>query len=763
MHRSLSRRVFGCRLAVLVGIVTGWMATAHGASSSQVTLPAGKFPVSSGLVINLDASWVDGNGYRPIRLEVKPVIAPSKADRRIRVEVQANNIYGGAQKTYVRHIDIPEGSVGVTETLLVHQCDPFYSIEISCFEDGYQWEDLSYNGPLGPAVWGRTTEAVPTVLFIDRDVPGRSQRATAVRQMQTTGITGTPTYTLPDFRNLAAAIGVEVQTVTTAGSDAELLLRADSLSRLELLPHTELPNEWLAYSCFDLVFVSLEDLELLVDKYPDQARALREWNATGTVLVVYGVGSEFEKLERVEQLLTLPPLTTDGSQTKHRGWTAPAQKLFGEEFAKDRVEATRQLFQQNGMLVATTASPTTPPAQPAPPQTSRDEQIAAARFVTRPLGLGRVAAFASDNPFPGSPSQWNWLFHSIDGSSNTKRLNWTERHGMSLQRHNRDFWEWLIPGVGFPPVILFLVLITVFVLVIGPVNYLVLVHRRRLYLLLVTVPLGATLATLGLLAWAILTDGLGVKARVRSHVHIDQASGNAVSWSRQTYYSSIAPTRGMSFPTNAAVFPLEDRPPQPYERRSGRYRVEWDEQQHLVRGYLKSRTMGQFLVVQSGPTTAFLGIQEQAGGNPPKIDNRLGGTIRYLVIRDSTGQLFSGEEIAPEATAELRPVLPEEALDRWQGYYADNAPQVPPGFDFRSYEEALSYSRRNWWGYDSDVQLPPPRLETSILECANPTVDRDALLPPRSYHCVVSETPYVPLGIKPVEETSSFHVISGTW
>ena len=41
-------------------------------------------------------------------------------------------------------------------------------------------------------------------------------------------------------------------------------------------------------------------------------------------------------------------------------------------------------------------------------------------------------------------------------------------------RENNGYWNWMVRGVGAAPVGTFLLLITLFVVVIGPVNYLLL-------------------------------------------------------------------------------------------------------------------------------------------------------------------------------------------------------------------------------------------------------------------------------------------------
>ena len=126
--------------------------------------------------------------------------------------------------------------------------------------------------------------------------------------------------------------------------------------------------------------------------------------------------------------------------------------------------------------------------------------------------------------------------------------------------HLADPWIWvwtvggvlwglvfgLIPGVGSAPVNSFLVLISLFVVAIGPVNYFLLQRQRKLYLLLITVPLGAGVVTSALFIYALVSDGLGVRARARSLTRIDQTSGRTVSWSRQSYYAGLAPSAGMS-------------------------------------------------------------------------------------------------------------------------------------------------------------------------------------------------------------------------
>jgi hypothetical protein len=181
---------------------------------------------------------------------------------------------------------------------------------------------------------------------------------------------------------------------------------------------------------------------------------------------------------------------------------------------------------------------------------------------------------------------------------------WYQRHGMSLNRENPDYWNLIIPGVGRAPVGSYLVLITLFVIVIGPVNYFWLRKWKRLYLLLVTVPLGAALVTLALMNYALLTDGLGVRVRVRSYTHLDQRRMAGRFVVAAIVLCGLGPVARAAIPRDGGV--LSDRAVS--DGRSDAARrwppVVWDEGQHLTAGYVTSRATTQLLVVQSADSPA---------------------------------------------------------------------------------------------------------------------------------------------------------------
>jgi hypothetical protein len=319
--------------------------------------------------------------------------------------------------------------------------------------------------------------------------------------------------------------------------------------------------------------------------------------------------------------------------------------------------------------------------------------------------------------------------------------------------------------VGLAPVNSFLVLISLFVVVIGPLNYWFLVRQGRLYLLLLTVPAGAMVVTLSLVGYALVTDGLGVKSRVRSFTEIDQRRGRSVSWSRQSYYASMVPSRGLEFPETAAVYPIEVQPDQPNYYDS-KYLIDWEYGQTLAEGYLASRVTSQMMVVQARKTTAEVAVKENASG-APQTHNRLGVDIEFLVLRDSQGDFYMAENLDDGRTATLTPISWVDATDRFAAAFKAVRPKNPEGYDPRQHNEALNFGQNSYYWYYGNVDSgqPDPNVASSVLERSlRRLVSTDAnTLAPRSYAAIVPHSPEVPMGIDKTQQMESIHIIVGKW
>jgi hypothetical protein len=508
----------------------------------------------------------------------------------------------------------------------------------------------------------------------------------------------------------------------------------------------DLPTRWIDYSGLDLVYVELDELEPFVEQNPAQWRAIRQWLSAGGNLWVAKVGTQWEHIGRLEKLLDLP---ASGRGNDPPGWEHPDPK--------DRHDELHGLGRAYSNPAAT-------PATPATPGNVKRKGQETVRFRTRAVGLGQVMAFGHDDPLEDiqDSQSWNWIYNT----AGAERWSWYRRHGLSLHRENPDFWEFLIPGVGLAPVTEFQVLITLFVLAIGPLNYFLLRRWGKLNLIMITVPVSALAITATLLLYALVADGLSVRVRARSFTQIDQRRGEAVCWSRLSYYAGLRPSQGLSFPTDTAVYPIEH---EAHENRYGNSRerreIDWRQTQDLGNGWLNARTPTQLLTVSARPAKHRLVVAE-SNVSPPVVENLLGTQIQRLVLIDSQGQLFEGEDLAAGDKTTLKPSTAAKAGPQWVNAYNSHRPQRPPGMTSNHYS-LFGVSRRYssiYYGQQYDMDTATLRasvLERNLAEAAGST--NHMLNQPRSYIAIVERSPEMSFGLKSVQEEDSFHVIVGRW
>jgi hypothetical protein len=757
---------------IAIALVVGLATSARAGTGAAVTFPQPGTKIKSGLLMTIDFRGVDANGYRPVRVEFKTITgAPLTADRQIRVVLTPNSYNAQSTTQVTQVIELPEGSTVTAATIAIPQSALWYSAKVDAFEDGEKLTDLSSPGIGWPGTnYWDWTEARPTVLVIDSNVPDRLTRDSLVMNVKSRGADPNPTYTLPEVRILNNLFPDPNRSNTyfadQKNSDATLLSQIADLPRLEMLPPTEMPERWIELSQYDLTIISLADLKTLATKESTKLEALADWAAGGPLLLITGVGNDFAGLAEIERVLKLPKLPVpQGAQEDFRGWTPADNEHHRPNLRSDFEDFQASMRPANTPNWQRQVYPQPRFNRPGVnPYATNDDQLAAppqTPFVLRPNSLGVIVAIASDRPFPGKETDWIWVFNSVPRN----HWMWYQRNGFSLHRTNDDYWTFLIPGVGEAPVVSFLLLVSLFAVLIGPVNYMLLGRSQRLYLLLITVPAGAVIVTGSLFTYALLTDGLGVRLRARSFTDLDQTTGRAVSWSRQSYYASIAPSRGLTFPDDATVFRILHMPSTSPRTGEPEQFVRWDEDQHLTDGYIASRTASQFMVLRATQSAAKLTVREgAAAADPPNATNDLNTDIRLLVICDSRGAWWTTENLAGESSAKLSPTTPVAAADMLKKLYGADPPGFPRGYDPNLHNNALSLFIPNYSWYNVDGGSSLPVMASSLLELnlANSTEPARALVP-RTYLAVTKSSPVVPYGVPSVREESSLHIIRGRY
>jgi hypothetical protein len=713
----------------------------------------------------MDTSWVDSNGYRPVRIDVQSLAGPVKADRVLSVTFRAIQSYTVRTSVEVKQvIEIPAGGTSATATLAVPQLCDWGWIELNTFEDGLKVDQLSTPANSIGISWSGTSKgdaASPVMMLL-----GCADRLSA-GFLTVNNSSEIICVANPD----SAKDPVDPQILNAITIPPSAVVRHITLN--QQLP-AALPTKWIDYTGLDMTITSVEMLETLARRYPAQQGAICDWLHNGGTLVVYGVGANWEHVEQLDRLLGVSDAnqaeaTQSDTERKtpadadllKRGWIAPP----------NATDANASPL--NSLRNALQNAPT----------------IADAPFITRKCGLGLVTAIRSEDNFTGDNFNWTWLYQTIG----SQRWQWYQRWGVSLNQPNGDFYSFLIPGVGLAPVMQFQFLITLFVLAIGPLNYYLLRRWGKLNLTVLTVPLGALAVSGALLLYALIADGLSVRVRARSITQIDQRTGQAECWSRISYYAGLSPSGGLQFSENTAVIPLLAQPGA-MENESPRV-LNWARtdpsnsmaplSQKLTEGWLNTRTPTQFITARVRKTTARLEIKPAANGKPLSVTNHLGTPIQWLLVIDEDSKCHIAEKMAPDSAASLAPIASQDAacLQGWQPRLSENQPQslnlgggVHSLFGLARSAQSNQPSGQNNYGqnynYGTPAQptsssgLPLPTQSTGILERELQEITERMLkdeLPPKTYVAVVECSPEFQFGAASARQEASLHVIEGQW
>ncbi|MDB5335755.1 MAG: hypothetical protein JWN70_1374 [Planctomycetaceae bacterium] len=520
-------------------------------------------------------------------------------------------------------------------------------------------------------------------------------------------------------------------------------------------PAQNLPLNWIDYSGIDLVAVNWKDWSSRLTG--PERDAILKWTATGGVLLIYGTGQPAAKHTELNQTLQL--------KQDPAGWTT----CFPDR------HRTTEITTSGIIRTGAGHSPATP--MPGPVDTP-PWKISTETYSYRDWVLGQVHVFP-DNPFPGTANDWCWWLSSLPKNV----TQWPRKLGMSSRTDNSEFLTFLIPGVGTVPVFAFLCLITVFTLVIGPLNYYWLYKRRRLALMVLTVPVIAGVTCVLLFAYSLIADGFSIRSRIHSFTWLDQQRKSAVTLSRLSLYAPFAPSTGLKFSPECAVFPLWQPGTGGFEGGS----VDWSaNDQRLSSAWFRSQTWTQFQTIENRDERGRLDYKPPTDPKAPTlaVSNGLSWDLEYLAVKVTDSDWFAGGPIPAGATADLKRVKRTEVAQRFQEATDKTAWLFPEGMSSAPYMgRPYGMSSRYYGGYQ--------RLETSLktgllAKCSTAAGTSDAI-PQRElydwrdgqttnsktrphaaalkplYWAISQGNPGVQAGVKSAIDSKSLHLLFGTF
>ena len=494
------------------------------------------------------------------------------------------------------------------------------------------------------------------------------------------------------------------------------------------LNSSRLPESWLGYSTVDLVFVSRREF---TDLPAPQRRALLDWASSGGTLLLTSAGEGATDDTAWNELL---------AQTGKTAWR-PAHR-------DDWMPVPNNVVLPPEAGEAHLAENTQPNWRQAPPP-----------FAVSRYGLGQLVHFV-DEPFKtGSTADWLWLLNSLP----MRELSWTQRHGGSARFQNPEFLKFLIPGQRSVPVGAMLVLVSVFALAIGPLNYWLVWRRNRLSLLLLTIPGFAIGTTVFVLAYSLFAFGFTTQGRIRSLTMLDQQRQSAATISRISLYAPFAPGSGPAFPADTAVLPVHG-PGGPARYDS----INWTERQQFGPAWLPSRTRVQFTTITSRPERQRFEIAEPRAGQLP-LSNGFEVGLKSIVASDAGGQLYLGRKVPAGGSVDLKPA-DENEIRAFLREWRENPPELPDELDPEMVQAAFQGQRNMLWRgprrrYGSNIPLltAEPGLLEREWDTAARGLESISGFGPRRFVALFEQNPGVETGVSSVQEHVSSHAVIGQY
>lgn len=522
----------------------------------------------------------------------------------------------------------------------------------------------------------------------------------------------------------------------------------------EVIMPNLLPENWIDYSALDIVALSLATLGQLSN---GSRSALLKWVETGGTLLVYEVGRRAAESKDLQRLLDLNERGIISAS-----WQAadPKQRLPLPILDEGTGRTATWAMLHGPIRARRGRSAPAPGGAPDPPtplslanasRWTHGTEI----FAGREIMLGRVFAF-EDNPFPGAGIDWAWWLTTV-GIENWR---WGSRHGNSGREQNTEFAQFGIEGVQGVPRVAFLALISVFTVMIGPLNYFVLWRKKQLYLLVITIPVIAALTSGVLFGYAALADGFRAQSNLRSFTLLDQPHKTAVSVNRIALYAGLAPSAGLHFSPDTEVVPIW---PDDTGFESGT--VDWTNTQHLSSGWLRSRMLAQFETLSHRAERARIEILPAAEAGRLRIANGFKWDIGKLLVKDDSGHLYLGHHISaggsetlskPSATElqDFTKGIESRALNKGSGS-GNGDSRVAFDFGFRGTPQ-----RSGAYGVFPPRPFAGSQLEQHLNRLTKPG-QMAGELPLRSYIAVFRENPGIELGVERTRAKAGLHVVMG--
>ncbi|WP_459555723.1 hypothetical protein [Lacunimicrobium album] len=516
-----------------------------------------------------------------------------------------------------------------------------------------------------------------------------------------------------------------------------------------------LPTSWQGYSGVDFVAIAMETLSKLA---VDERKPLVDWVHAGGQLLVFNIGKKPSESRELTDALSLMTLAEGEA-----GWR-DVRLTLPKNFQLDENATAFSRFPGSGVVE------TTSPGN-APPGPGEKWNYRKTTLQERDVMLGTVYAFEG-NCFDGTYNDWIGFLQHVP----RENLKAFTRAGVSSNRAADDFLTFLIPSIRSVPIVAFMFLITIFSIVIGPLNYLYFLRRRQLAMMLVSVPTIALVASVSLVLYSTIAHGFGVKSRIRSVTYLDQTAQKAVTKSRVSFFAGLTPSGGLNFRPATSVLPvwlMDD------EFTTGD--IDWSENQRWYAGWLKSRTRTQFVTIEPHDERGRLVIN-QPTDTTMNVSNGFEFDLRMVIIPGRDQEFFivenlkAGDKTQARRLSEMKTDPDFKITDITNGLLDPYPMEIPATVDENAVNVGQIFgSRRRYYthSYGDAAEQPKAQYKDSQLEkiaidwktslTSGNVPEVSGAAEAATYIAVVDRPVYADTGLARSKSEASSHLIIGVY
>jgi hypothetical protein len=218
-----------------------------------------------------------------------------------------------------------------------------------------------------------------------------------------------------------------------------------------------------------------------------------------------------------------------------------------------------------------------------------------------------------------------------------------------------------IPGIDGVPARVYLSILVLFSVIIGPVSFWFLRRRQQRVLLVITAPIISIVFIVLLAGYAVAGEGFGVHGRAATFTILDEATKQAVTRAASSMYAAgMTPSGGLRFGREVAVFPIGPSGTGTRERLA----LDLSESQRYSAGVVQARAPTNIEQISFRPARERLTFTRGADGL--SVLNGLDATLTHLVYRDGetvyrldTPLASGGKQTLTRGAVDPRQLVPE--------------------------------------------------------------------------------------------------------